>query len=114
MAITKRVFSGSSGGAPIAIATGPTTIHSSVSGVSDYDEVFFYVHNLATAAKLVTAYFGPTSGAKNAVVQSIPARDGLYLVGPGAPLGLGKVVKAKATGGGSNLTAHGWVNRIEQ
>lgn len=113
MAVTKRVFSGSSGGRSITIATGLTTIHTSVSGVSDYDEIFFYVHNSASVARTVTAYVGATL-AKDKIVQTVPSRDGLYLVGPGMPLGLGKVLKALATAGGSVLYAHGWVNRIVQ
>lgn len=110
---TKRVLSGSSGGRPIAIGTGLTVIHSSVSGASDWDEVFFYVHNLASVAKTVTAYFGATS-TSDKLTKSVPPRNGLYLIGPGAPMGLGKIVKALATGGGTNLTAHGWANRIVQ
>jgi len=113
MPSTKRALSGSSGGRSISIATGLTTIHTAVSGADDYDEVFFYVTNLATAVKRVTAYVGATA-TKDRILQSIPARGGLYLVGPGAPLGLGKLYRVLATGGGSNLTAHGWVNRIVQ
>ena len=113
MAITKRVFSGSSGGRGVAIATGLTTIHTTVSGTSDYDEVFLYVTNLATVSKAVTVYVGATL-AQDTVRQTIAARDGLFLVGPGMPLGLGKLMRALATGGATNLVAHGWVNRIEQ
>lgn len=114
MAVTKRFLSAASGGSPIAIATGPTIIHSSASAVNDSDEIFLYVHNLASVARIVTAYYGATNATKNKVTQSIPSRDGLYLVGPGAPLGLGKILKALATSGATNLTAHGWVNRIDQ
>jgi len=113
MPITKRVFSGSSGGRSIAIATGLTTIHTSVSGGSDYDEVFFYVYNSASVTRKVSAYVGATA-AKDKISQAIPGQDGLYLVGPGAPLGLGKILKALATAGANVLYAHGWVNRIEQ
>jgi len=113
MPITKRFFSGSSGGRSIALGTGLTTIHTSVSTVSDMDEVFFYVHNLATVSRIATAYVGATA-AKDKVTQSIPPRDGLYLVGPGQPLGLGKILKALATAGATTLTAHGWVNRLDQ
>src|SRR5688572_26494551 len=106
MAITKRVFSGSSGGRSITIATGLTTLHTSVSGASDYDEVFFYVYDSASVARRVSAYVGATL-AKDKVSQSIPPQDGLYLVGPGAPLGLGKVFKALCTAGATTLYAHG-------
>jgi hypothetical protein len=113
MPITKRVFSGSSGGRSITIATGLTTIHTTVSGTSDYDEVFLYVHNSASVARIVSVYVGATA-AKDRIKQSVPGQDGLFLIGPGMPLGLGKIVKALATAGANVLFAHGWVNRIEQ
>ena len=118
---TKRFFSGSSGGRSVSIATGLTTIHTSVSGTNDSDEVFFYVHNTASVSRKVTAYVGATL-AKDKVVQAVPPRDGYYLVGPGMPLGLGKILKALSTAGvtatgvavAGTLTAWGWVNRIDQ
>ena len=113
MPITKMVFSGSSGGRSVALGTGPTIIHTSVSGGSDYDELFFYVYNSATVARRVSAFVGATL-AKDKISQSIPSQDGLYLVGPGAPLGLGKALKALATAGANVLYAHGWANRIVQ
>jgi hypothetical protein len=113
MPISKRVFSGSSGGRAIAIGTGLTTIHTTVSSTSDYDEIFFYVHNSASVSRKLTAYFGATA-VRDKVVYSVPAQDALYLIGPGMPLGLGRILKALATAGSTTLTAHGWVNRIEQ
>lgn len=114
MAISKRVFSGCSGGRSIAIGTGLTTIHTTATGVNDWDEIFFYVHNTASVSRKLTAYVGATL-AKDKVVQTIPSQDGYYLVGPGMPLGLGKILKALATGGaGASLTAFGFVNRIDQ
>jgi len=118
---TKRFFSGSSGGRSISIATGLTTLHTSVSVTSDSDEIFFYVHNTASVSRKVTAYVGATL-AKDKVVQAVPPRDGYYLVGPGMPLGLGKILKALSTAGvtatgaavAGTLTAWGWVNRIDQ
>lgn len=111
---TKRQFSGATGGKSIAIATGLTTIHSSVtSGATDFDEYFFYVHNLSSVSRIVTTYIGATA-AKDKVTQTIPSRDGFYLMVPGLIMNGGKTLKALATSGATNLTAHGFVNRIDQ
>lgn len=111
MAVTKQFLSAASasGGKYLAMATGPTTIHTAVSGASKFDEVFVYAHNTASVALTLTTYWGATGFSTR---QTIPSRDGWYVVGGGAPLGLGKLLKGLATGGANKILVQGWVNRI--
>ena len=111
---TKLKLSGSTDGKQIkvaATATPGTTIHTAVSGTSDYDEIWLYVTNNHTAAVALTIEFGGTTSPDDLIQQSIPAKTGLYLLVPGLVLQNGAVVKAFA-GTTNVISVSGWVNRI--
>ena len=113
--LTKRVFSASTNGRGISVtgttATG-TLIHTSVTGSSQWDEVYAYAMNTATAAVLLTMEWARSTGQAGQKIQvSVPKQDGLYLVIPGLPLGGGRQVRAYA-GTASVITIQGFVNRI--
>lgn len=113
-AFSKLKLSGSTDGKQIKIAataTPGTTIHTAVSGTSDYDEIWLYVTNNHTSALALTIEFGGTASPDDLIQQSIPAKTGLYLIVPGLVLQNGAVVKA--FGASANLLCiSGWVNRI--
>ena len=115
MAVTKRVFSGSTNGRGILVtgttATG-TIIHASVSGSSQWDEIYLYAVNSATVAKKVTVEWARSTGQAGQPIEfTVPAEDGPYLIIPGWPLGGGRSVRAFAASA-SVITVHGFVNRI--
>jgi len=110
---TKYILTGSTNGRPIRInataATG-TTIHTSVSGTTDMDEVWAWACNTATADVTLTVEFGGTSGSDN-VIFTVPAKDGLYQILPGTPMNNTLVVRAYASASES-INVVGYANRI--
>lgn len=109
----KRALSGSTDGAPIAVAataTPGTLIHTAVTGTADFDEVWLYAVNVGSAAALLTVEFGGTTAAEQIAVTVEP-KDGLLLVVPGLVLQNGALVRAfAATANVVNVS--GFVNRI--
>lgn len=115
MAITKRVFSTSSGGKGITV-TGTTAsgtiIHTSISGSSSFDEVWVWAVNTATVSKKLTVEWARTTGAGGQQVEfTVPAEDGPYLIIPGWPLQQSKQVRAFAATA-SVVRCYGYINRI--
>lgn len=114
---TKQKLSGSTDGKGIKITsnTGGSgdTVHTAVSGTTDFDEVWLYAFNSSASAVNLTVEFGGTTSPDNTITQSIPAQSGLYLMIPGLPLQNGGVVSAYASVV-NVLTLYGFVNRIDQ
>ena len=114
---TKQKLSGSTDGKGIKITsnTGGSgdTVHTAVSGTTDFDEVWLYAFNSSASAVNLTVEFGGTTSPGNTITQSIPAQSGLYLMIPGLPLQNGGVVSAYASVV-NVLTLYGFVNRIDQ
>ncbi len=113
--ITKRLLSASTGGRGVSVtgtaATG-SIIHTSISGNTNFDEVWVWAVNTATAAKKLTMEWArSTGGAGQPVEFSVPPEDGPYLIVPGWPLQNGRQVRAFAATA-SVITCHGYVNRI--
>ena len=112
---TKRKFSASTDGRGITVtgtsATG-TLIHTSVSGTTNFDEVWLWAHNTATADKLLTVEWARSTGQAGLATRfTVPTRDGLYLIIPGLPLQNARQVRAFAATA-SIIVLHGYVNRI--
>jgi len=95
----------------VATSTPGTNIHTAVSGVTDWDEVWLYAINNHTAAVTLTIEFGGTTSPDDLITLSVPSKSGLYCVVPGALLRNGCVVKAFATSA-NLISIMGWVNRI--
>lgn len=113
MTTTKIALSGSTNGMAVkvvATATAGTTIHTAQSGTSFFDEVWLYAYNGHTAAVALTIEFGGASVPDQNIVQTIPAKTGLYLVVPGLLLQNSLVVKAFA-GTANVITLSGYVLR---
>ena len=113
-AFSKLKLSGSTDGKQIkvaATATPGTTIHTAVTGTTNFDEVWIYVTNNHAAAVILTIEWGGNASPDDLIQMSIPAKTGLYLIIPGLVLNNGSIVKAFA-GSANVLSISGWVNRI--
>lgn len=116
MALTysKQLLGGSTSGHLIEInnTTSPgTTVHTVVStGTDNFEEVYSYCVNGATADATLTLEWGGT-GTEDQILFTVPPEDGLYLITPGTPLtATTSIVRAFATATGV-LRVAGWVNR---
>ncbi len=114
---TKQKLSGSTDGKGIKITSNTggsgVIVHTTVSGTTDFDEVWLYAYNSDSSSVNVTIEFGGTTSPDNTISQSVPAQSGLYLVVPGLPLQNGSVVTAYASVV-NVATLYGFVNRIDQ
>lgn len=111
---TKRKLSGSTDGRQIKVTstTAAVTVHTSVSGTVDFDEVWLYATNSSTSNVKLTVQFGGTTSPDDEIETTITAESGLVLVVPGLVLQNGAVVSAfAATANVINLS--GYVNRID-
>lgn len=94
-----------------ATATPGTTIHTAVSGTTNYDEVWIYVTNNHTASVNVTIEYGGTTSPDDLIQAAIPSKTGLYLLVPGLVLQNGSIIKMFA-GTTNVICVSGWVNTI--
>lgn len=111
---TKRILSGSTNGRAIKVAatsTPGTTIHTAVTGTSDFDEIYIYAGNTDAATTKLTIEWGGTTSPDDLIELNIPGEAGLVLVIPGLILNNACVVKAFAASG-NIITITGFVNRI--
>lgn len=112
---TKRLLSGSTDGKQILISAttsgGANTIHTAVSGTTEFDESWIYATNNDTSNVNLTILWGGTSSPADYIQLSVPYKQGLYLIIPGLILQNGMVVKAFA-GTTNVISLSGWVNRI--
>jgi len=110
---TKQKLSGSTNGKGILIATSGstgTTVHTAVSGTSDWDEVWIYAMNNSASVVTLTLEFGGTPAA-NLIKCSVQPLSGLQLVIPGLLLQNSLVLTVYASTI-NVVTIHGFVNRI--
>jgi len=117
---SKTLLSGSTQGAPIAVAatasTG-TTIHATGTSSTAFDEIWLYATNTSTAAIVLTIQYGGTATV-NQIQQTIPANSGLTLIVPGLVLtGSGGGSPTASTvyayaGTASVINISGYVNRV--
>ena len=112
--IAKRVLSGSTNGRAILIAataTPGTTVHTAVTGTTDFDEVWLWAQNTDTTSRKLTIEFGGQTAPNDLIEFTVPTEDGLYLILPGLVLQNGLIVTAFAATA-NVVTLHGYVNRI--
>lgn len=111
---TKTFLSGSTSGAPIAVASSSdpgTTIHTAVSGSTAFDEVWLWATNVSTTDAILTIVNGTSSTTQNRLVASVTATN-IQLVLPGIPYNGALRISAFATSV-SNVNCFGFVNRIQ-
>ena len=110
----KQLLSGSTNGKGIlvvATSTAGTTIHTSVSGTSDMDELWIYAVNAHSADIKLTLEWGEATEPTGNIEITVPTEAGLMLLVPGLLLQNSLVLKAFA-GTASEIVIHGYANRI--
>lgn len=88
-----------------------TTIHTAVSGTSDFDELWVYAVNTDTVDIKLSLLYGDTTDPDDYIEYTVGAEDGLKLIIPGLLLNNSKILKAFA-GTANKIVMHGYVNRI--
>lgn len=124
MAFSKIILTGSTDGAGIlvtgAAASQANTVHTAVTGTADFDEVYVYVDNFATADLDVTIRWGVTVaqatdiGFRN-IRTTVTKGSGPVLMIPGWPLRNALVVDAFGTVAGTatgGLNIYGYAHRV--
>ena len=112
---SKLALSGSTNGKGIKVtqtATAGDTIHTAVTGTSDYDEIWLYCVNSSDTDVKLTIEWGEATAPDGNIEYTVAAEDGLKCIVPGLLLQNSLVVKAFA-GTADVLVIHGFVNRIE-
>ncbi len=115
LATYSKVFlSGSTSGAPIAIASTSdpgTTIHTAVSGTNAFDELWVWATNYTTTEQLLKFVMGTSSNSGFLIVASVTATN-TQLVIPGVPVNQALRISA-FSGTTSAVNCYGYVNRIQ-
>ena len=115
---TKIKLSGSADGKGIKVTTASpldgtdTTIHTAVSGTTDYDLVTLFAYNDDTSDRVLHIGWGGTSLPDNVIKQTITAQSGLVLVAADLPLQNGQVLVASASAA-NQIIIYGYVNRLD-
>jgi hypothetical protein len=111
---TKQKLSSSTNGKAVKIvatSASGTTIHTAVTGTSDWDEIWLYGYNSYSGSIDLTVEWGSATIPDDNIECTIPPLSGLQLIVPGLLLQNSLVVKAFASA--SNvITINGFVNRI--
>lgn len=110
----KQALSGSTNGKGIKVTQDESegdTIHTAVSGTSDYDEIWLYAVNSSDTAVKLTIEWGEATAPDGNIEYTVAAEDGLKCIVPGLVLQNSLVVKAFA-GSANVVVIHGFVNRI--
>jgi hypothetical protein len=111
---TRSKLSGSTDGKQVKVAASAsagTTIHTAVSGTTDWDEIWIYAVNSSTSTCKLTIQWGGTSDPDDAIEVTIPAESGYILVIPGLMLQNSLIVKAFAAVA-NVILLNGFINRI--
>ena len=113
---TRIGLSGSTNGAAISVNTtsafSPMTVHTAVSGTTNWDDVWIWAANTDTISRTLSIYFGAHSSIGDMLIGNydIPPGGLPILVCPGLFLQNGRVIEAYASSANKiNLT--GYVNR---
>lgn len=115
---TKIKLSGSTDGKGIKVTTASpldgsdTTIHTAVSGTTDYDLVTLFAVNPSGSDIELFLGWGGTTDPDNLIRQTIPSRSGLVLLTADMPLQNGAVIVASA-GTTNQVVIYGYVNRLD-
>ena len=110
---TKILLSGSANGRgiPITATSSPgDTVHTSVSGTSDLDEIWIYTVNQSGSGAVIVIEFGGTDPSDDITVN-MHNNVGMQLVIPGMLLNNSTVVSVY-TSVGTGIIIQGFVNRI--
>ncbi|CAB4166903.1 hypothetical protein UFOVP964_2 [uncultured Caudovirales phage] len=99
----------------VATASTGTTIHTTTTSATTFDEIWLYAYNSSTASVVLTIQYGGTATPLNDIKLTIPATSGLTLVIPGLVLsgtGSASTVMYAYAGTASVVTVSGYINRV--
>jgi len=116
MAVSKIILSGSAHGLGIsvtAVTSGQAnTLHTAISGTgASLDEAWVYANNIGTTDEVLTLMFGSGLITRDHIIQTLPPKDGMYLVAPGFVLRNGAVVKGFGQTA-NKVMIRGYVHRV--
>lgn len=89
-------------------------MHVSVSGSTDWDEIWIYIANTETTPLELEMQWGRTSGSSDTTVDmyvTIPSKSGFILIVPGIILNNSQAVRCRCSTA-DKLQVMGFVNRI--
>jgi hypothetical protein len=115
---TKIKLSGSTDGKGVKVTTvspldgSDTTIHTAVSGTTDYDLVTLFASNTDSVDRELFIGWGGTTDPDNLIRQTIPARAGLVLITADLPVQNSQVIVASAAAA-NVVVVYGYVNRLD-
>lgn len=115
---TKIKLSGSTDGKGIKVTTASpldgsdTTIHTAVSGTTDYDLVTLFATNPTASPVELFLGWGGTTDPDNLIRVTIPSRSGQVLVAADEPIQNGAVIVASAATTNA-IVIYGYVNRLD-
>lgn len=110
---SKIPLSGSTDGKMIKVAatsTPGTTIHTSTSSATGFDEIWLWAQNNHTADVLLTIELGGTTSPDDLIQYTVPTKAGLKIILPGVILRNSLVLKAFA-GTTNVISLAGYANR---
>ena len=112
--ITKQLLSGSTSGQPISLTTnatsGAVTIHTAVTGGTDFDEIWCWAVNIHTSDITLTLECGTTDEDQH--IKHVIQPDETVLVVPGMIMNGAKVLKGFASTA-DKCNIFGYVNRLD-
>tara|TARA_R100000655_G_scaffold48380_1_gene85802 strand:- start:121 stop:480 length:360 start_codon:yes stop_codon:yes gene_type:complete len=114
--ITKIKLSGTpTGNLGVKLTTTSTssavTIHTSVSGTTDFDEVWLWAQNSDAGGIKLTLEVGGTTDPDNLIEVTIPGESGLVQVIPGIVFQNGATIKGFASSA-DKIMMYGYANRL--
>lgn len=113
---SRQLLSGSTNGREIpvvATATAGTLIHTALTGIAGFDEIYLWASNVTSASATLTIEWGGVTDPGDHMVKaiSIPANSPPIPIATGQVLQNGLVVRA-FSGTASAINIGGFVNRI--
>ena len=111
---TKNKLSGSTNGRNIKIvatATAGTTIHTGVTGTTDFDEIYIFATNTDIVTRTLTIEYGGTTAPDDLIEIDLEPQKGAYLVIPGWLLNNATLVRGFASAA-DVVVVNGYINEI--
>lgn len=107
-------LSGSTSGRPKKVtgtnSAGAVTVHTAISGSTQFDYIYLFANNTDSTARLLTLEWGGTTSPDDLITVTIPAQHGLYVLTEGHKLNGGLAIKAFAASA-NVINISGWVVR---
>lgn len=113
---SKKVFSGCTNGAALAVGTattdGGTLVHTAVTatGANQADEIWIWAYNESAATVTLNFRHGTATAASLGSTFTMPSKEGLFLISPG--LILNGALTSRCFASASGVHVVGYVNSV--